>query len=386
MNKYNEILSGMESKKNLSEELSEVAYEVRKIKKRRRRMGTVCAAAAVVLSVTVTSAAAAYNWDIRAITAAWFGGRTENIAENILEITAENVTNSFENLVIEPKGAVYDENLAIVFMEIARTDGEIFDCLPYEALTTDGEPYPNGSLDTKSPQYRFGTYDMYVPAGENSWYAKRFFSRYFIVGDDDPADERITAAFCMDSRSLSSEHSKLHIEFGNLREDKFTFKPMGTMGTMLNAYTVETINGFWSGDIDFDEVHPCAQRKIAPNSSTEMRVYYQNGNSTEHEFTVTELSVSQISVNAKMESDNPEEMMFLVEFEVGEVIMRDGSVHPICPDFSVPSFIAEYGNLTGLDVPQQDKWEINATFMLQESINPDDAVQIKLGNTVFDME
>lgn len=32
------------------------------------------------------------------------------------------------------------------------------------------------------------------------------------------------------------------------------------------------------------------------------------------------------------------------------------------------------------------KWEINAAFMLQESINPDDALQIKLGNTVFDME
>ena len=142
----------------------------------------------------------------------------------------------------------------------------------------------------------------------------------------------------------------------------------------------------WSGDIDFGEIRPTDIRKITPNSNTEMRVSYQDGSITEHEFTVTELSVSQISVNAKLHSENPDEMMFLVEFGVGEMTMRDGRTIPICPNFRTPNFIAESGNLTGLNVPQDDSWEINATFMLQESIDPDDVKAVRLGSTVFEME
>lgn len=392
MNKYNKILSGVESSSTLSEDFSAVKAGVRKIKARRRRARFAGIAAAAALTTSVTAAGAAYNWDIRAITAAWFGGRTEHIAESTVEITADNVTGSFDSLTVEPIGAVYDENIAVIFVEFTRTDGGIFDCTPYEALTSDGEPYPEGSGFTESPQYKFSEFDMYIPAGGEWIFERRFLARCYFVNDGNPADNKITAAFCMDSRSLNDENRKVHIEFGSLREEKYTFRKIGEISATseplysIEAHTVETINGSWSGDIDFGEIRPTDMKKITPNSNTEMRVSYRNGSITEHEFTVTELSVSQISVNAKLHSENPDEMMCLVEFGVGEMTMRDGRTIPICPDFRTPYFIAESGNLTGLNVPQDDSWEVNATFMLQESIDPDDVKAIRLGSTVFDME
>lgn len=392
MNKYNQILSGIESQNNLSDDFSAVKSGIQKIKARRRRTRFACIAAAVVLTTSVTATAAAYNWDIRAITAAWFGGKTEHIAGSTVEITADNVTSSFDILTVEPIGAVYDENIAVVFVEFTRTDGGIFDCTPYEALTSDGEPYTDSSIFTESPQYKFSDYDMYIPAGGEWIRERRFLSRCYFVGDNDPADNKITAAFCMDSLSLKGEDRKVHIEFNNLREEKYTFRKIGensaTSEPMYSIvpHTVETINGSWSGDVNFGEIHTTNMKKITPNSNTEMRVSYQDGSITDHEFTVTELSISKISVNAKLHSENPDEMMFLVEFGVGEMTMRDGRIIPICPDFRTPNFIAESGNLTGLNVPQDDSWEVNATFMLQESVDPDDVKAIRLGSTIFEME
>lgn len=386
MNKYNRILSEIESRNTITDDFTAVKSKIRKIKTRRRRTRLASIAAAAVLTTSVTAAAAAYNWDIRAITAAWFGGKTEHIAESTLdEITADNVTNTFNDIAVEPKGAVYDENIAVIFMEISRTDGGIFDCTPYEALTAEGEPYSNGSSMTESPQYKFDDCDMYIPAGGNWIRGRRFLSRCYFVDDGNPADEKITAAFCMDSIALNGSDNKVHIEFGSLRKEQYTFRK-NSVGTMMEPYTVETLDGLWSGDIDLGGVRPTDSKKITPNSSTEMHISYQDGSPGVHEFDVTELSVSKISVNAKLRSDTPEEMMFLLEFGVGEITMRDGRTIPICPDFSIPNFIAESGNLTGLNVPQEEEWKINATFMLQESIDPDDVAAVKLGSTVFEME
>lgn len=385
MNKYNRILSEIESRNTISDDFTAVKSKIRKIKTRRRRTRLASIAAAAVLTTSVTAAAAAYNWDIRAITAAWFGGKTEHIAENTVEITADNAVSSFDNLTVEPKGAVYDENIAVIFMEISRTDGGIFDCMPYEALTSEGELYPDGSSMTKSPQYKFSDYDMYIPVDGDWIRGRRFLSRCYFVDDGNPADEKITAAFCMDSMSLNGSDNKVHIKFDGLLEEKYTFRKSG-IGTMIEPYTVESLDGSWSGDFDFGSVRPTDSKKITPNSSTEMHISYQDGSPGVHEFDVTELSVSKISVNAKLRSDTPEEMMFLLEFGVGEITMRDGRTIPICPDFSIPNFIAESGNLTGLNVPQEEEWKINATFMLQESIDPDDVAAVKLGSTVFEME
>ena len=219
MNKYNQILSNIESQNDLTDDFSAVKSGIGKIKARRRRTRFACIAAAAVLTTSVTAAAAAYNWDIRSITAAWFGGKTEHIAESTVDITADNVTGSFDSLTVEPIGAVYDENIAVVFVEFTRTDGGIFDCTPYEALTSDGELYPEGSNFTESPQYKFSDYDMYIPAGGEWMYERRFLSRYYFVNDGNPADNKITAAFCMDSLSLNGGDRKVHIEFGGLSEE-----------------------------------------------------------------------------------------------------------------------------------------------------------------------
>lgn len=399
MNRYKEILSGIESSSSLSEEISAVTSRGRKIKSRRRHIGAACIAAAVVLTTSVT--AAAYNWDIRAITGAWFGGKTEYIADNMLKVTVLNEENSFDGLIIEPKGAIYDKNLAIVFMDLIRTDGGIFNCTPYEAKTMQGEIYIDPIKNENRediPQYKFGSLDMYIPcptppnlsrSDQGGFFlAQRFLSKAYRVEDNDPSDEKITMAFCMDSQYLDKDNNTVYIAFNSLNAIECYFSSMNGKGTLLTPYVAETISGSWKGNVVFEDIKMCGSKQIPADKNTVMKVAYQNGKATDHEFTVTELSVSQISVNAKMYSENPDESMFLIEFGIGEVIMKDGSVHPICPDLSVPNFITENsGNLVldivGLEMP--DKWEINATYMLQESIDPENVSAVKIGDTIFEI-
>ena len=391
MNRYKEILSGIQSGNDLSEEASGIIARAKNIKKRRRNMTASCIAAAAIITTSVT-AAAAYNWDLRAIVESWFGGKTENISDNMLEIKLENVTNTFDDIIIEPKGAVYDENLAIVFMDIIRTDGGIFDCTPYKARTAQGETYydPQGNSREEISQYKFGSFDMYIPFPQTEgFFARRFISRCYRVNDNDPSDEKITMAFCMDSQYLDNENNSVHISFSSLNTIKNHYSILNGKGTLLTAYTDGTINGSWKGNVVFDDIKICDSKKIPADKNTVMKVARQNGQLTEREFTVTELSVSQISVNVKMYSDIPDESMFMIEFGIGEVIMNDGSVHPICPDLSIPNFITENaGNLVldidGLEMP--DKWEVNATYMLQESIDPENVSAVKIGDAVFKIE
>ena len=61
MNKYNEILSEIESGSDLSEEISEVVARAKKIRDRRRQIGTACIALAVVLTTSAAAVAAAHN-------------------------------------------------------------------------------------------------------------------------------------------------------------------------------------------------------------------------------------------------------------------------------------------------------------------------------------
>lgn len=389
MNRYKEILSGIETGSDLSEEASGIVTRAQKIKSRRRHIGAACISAAAVLTTSVT-AAAAYNWSLHEIIETWFGGKTENISDNMLEITLENVTNTFDNIIIEPKGAVYDENIAIVFMDITRTDGGIFDCTPYEAMTIQGEKYYdpwNNSLED-IPQYKFGSFNMYIPSGQGWFWGQNFISKAYRVEDSDPSDEKITMALCMDSQYLDNSNNSVYIEFNDLNANKFYFSNMSGKGTLLTPYAAETINGSWKGSIIFDDIKIFRSKEIPAGKNTLMKAAYQNGQTADHEFTVTDLSVSQISVNVKMYSDIPDESMFLIEFGVGEVIMTDGSVYPICPDIHVPNFVTENGGNLVLDIDgleKPDKWEINATFMLQESINPDDVSAVKIGDTIFEI-
>lgn len=391
MNRYKEILSGIESGSSLSEELSAVTARVRKIKSRRRRMGAAYIAAAVLLTTSVT-AAAAYNWDIRTITQAWFDGKTEHITDNMLEVTVTDEENCFDGLIIEPKGAVYDKNLAIVFMDFTRTDGGIFDCTPYEPMTAQGEKYvdPEAESHEYFPQYRFGSSDMYIPYSQNDFvYKQRFMSRIYRVEDGDPLDGKITMAFCIDNKYFNEENNTFYIELNDLHETECYFSRANDGKTsLLTPHITGTISGSWKGNVVFEDIKLCDSTRIPADKNTVMKVSMQNGQKTDREFTVTELSVSQISVNVKMYSEIPDVSMFLVEHSAGEVIMKDGNVYPICPDPSVPNFISENGGNLSLDTdgPETpDKWEINATFMLQGAIDPNNVSAVRIGSTVFEL-
>ena len=388
MNRYKEILSELESGNSLSEDISAVTDRGRKIRKKRRHIGAACIAAAAVLTTSVTAAAAAYNWDIRAITEAWFGGKTEYISDNMFEVTVLNEKNSFDDLVFESKGAVYDENVLIVFMDITRTDGGIFDCTPYTPLFEDGTPY-EGDFEPV-PEHHFKDVNVYrtdsfVQDETTYMWDVPFRTRQYIVSDDDISDGRITMAFCISAENMDKGTNEIHMEFGRLEEERYTIDHVDVQNRIyMNENITEAISGTWSGDVTF-EPEPCSIKRIAPYETAEVNVTHQNGDFDKHEFTVTELSVSQISLNLKLESELADEMLFFTQFCIGEIIMKDGSIYQICQNIEVPVIVSESGNIIWSGVERPDKWRVNVTYMLREPIDPGDVSAVRIGSTVFEL-
>lgn len=384
MNRYKEILSGLESGNSLSEDISAVISRGRKIKSRRRHIGAGCIAAAAILTTSVT--AAAYNWDIRAIVESWFGGKTESIYENMLEITVENEENRFDDLVFEPKGAVYDENVLIVFMDVTRTDGKIFDCAPYTPIFEDGTPYE----DSWEPGHHFRDVhvyrtDSFVEDGTTYMWDVPFPTRHCIVKDDDLSDGKITVAFCINAENMDKSTNKLHMEFGRLEEERDTIDHVDMQNVIhVNENIIETIYGTWNGDIIF-ELEPCSIKRIIPYKTAEVNITHQNGDFDKHDFTVTELSASPISLNLKLESELADEMLFFTPLWIGEIIMKDGSVYQIYPNSELPCICSESGNIIFSGLERPDKWRVNVTYMLREPIDPNDVSAVKIGNTTFEL-
>lgn len=389
MNRYKEILSELESGNSLSEDISAVTDRGRKIRKKRRHMGAACIAAAAILTTSVTAAAAAYNWDIRAITEAWFGGKTEYISDNMFEVTVLNEKNRFDDLVFEPKGAVYDENVLIVFMDITRTDGGIFDCTPYTPLFEDGTPY-EGDLELVPGHYFRDIHvyrtDSFTEDGTTYMWDVPFRTGECVVADDDPSDGRLTMAFCISAENMEKGTNEIHMEFGRLEEARDTVDHVDVRNWVYtNQNITEVMFGTWSGDVTF-EPEPCSTKRIAPYEKAEVNITHQHEGFDKHEFTVTELSVSQISLNLKLESELADEMLFFTPLWIGEIIMKDGSVYKIYQSSSEDhAIVSESGNIIWSGVERPDKWRVNVTYMLREPIDPNDVSAVKIGNTVFEL-
>ncbi len=367
----------------------------------------VCAAVAAVAVGTI-SVGAASGWNLPEIIHSWFGGNESIAMENLADVTAENITDNFSKLDFEIKGAISDDNITSIFMEVTRTDGRNFDCGEYHALDENGEPYYHydGKAAICTPVNIFSTVcNAFVSSEseeiyrENELYEIRtggcetvYGIKTYEIKDTDPSDNKITVAVCIDKTEIDEKTEYIELELSGFKSQRYIYSYENGK-TIAECDVTETINGFWNAEIflDFEE---CEKTVLNPDEIISLDFYNHAStlDSLRHEmidFTLTELIVSPISVGMNFEAPLYDEIMYQYIYDIGEVVMKDGEVVKFGKNSDIPFFIKEYGSAIDSEFANAyyergDKWIFNNKYMLEKPIDINQIDYVEIGNKVFE--
>ncbi len=372
---------------------AEVKCAARPKKKSRRSFIAIASGLAAAAVLTVT-ASAAYEWNLAEAVRDFFGSKKAE--ENIISADVISSENSFKDLNISVKGAVRDKAFTIVFLDIERTDGEVFDCMPYVLTELDGTEIvgKNGLTETYYPKYAFNSVlpTINYIGGGSSQYAP---TREYVLDDGDPTDSRITLAVCMDTthpfygmedREFVSKSVKLELKgFSGKKHHGIQHE------TAISLIPYETLNlyGGFSCEINLGSSET-ESRTVYPNGTAALRAYPQINDPdefklTDFDFTVKELTVSSCSVSVSLERSTPDETEYIDAWNFGAVIMKDGS--EIKFDYECPNSIMEGGNITHIDGIDDNggKWTVTASFVLPKTVNIDEIEAVRIGDLTVDI-
>lgn len=365
-------------------------------------------AAATAMAVTVTGYAS--GWDLGEIIHSWFGENEEFAIDSITPVTAENISDNFSALDFEVKGALSDDSIAVVFVDVTRTDGENFDCAEYHAVDENGEPYYHydGKAAILTPNNIFST-DCYVITDteplklydDSELYEIHYDNlepvygvKTYGVKDTNPTDNRITVAICINKTEISEEAKYLNLELYGFRTQKYTYS-YEDGNTIAECYITDTLNGYWNADITFDFAE-CEKLTSNPDETISLD-FYNHASSPDalsHEmldFTLTELTISPICVSLDFESPLYDKVMYQFISDIGEVVLKNGEVVKFGEHSGIPFFINEEGSAVDPEIadlaPYYDrggKWRFANKFMLETPIDINEVDYVKIGEKIFE--
>lgn len=402
MSIFNEYLDNINIETDIDNEFRRIISKAEKIKKHRKIKSCMVGALAAGMMTTTVAIGASYNWSITEIMEAWFGENTPTLAENISIVTAENVENNFEHLNIIPNGAVVDDNMIIIFLDVERTDGNNFDCKNYTVTDTNGNVFydDNNKTFEEIPFYDLDIVDSkaVVNAINNDYeysYETAIPVRQYMVSDEYSDDNKITLAFCFDKTTITGngendiEHHaeinsiKLNLKYLEGRKVNI-IKKNGVLH--YDKYVFEKSGGSWNGELKLDMQHG-KQITIEPNKTAIFNIESSNSDGTlektDYNFNVKKISISQMSIGFELEGESPETSSSLYSHSMGEIIMKNGETIVICPDDRTPVIRREGGNDPSIN--SSDKWEVNMSIMLKKPIDLNDISQVRIGNKIFDI-
>ncbi len=393
MSKFKDYFDGIAPRTD-NEKFASAVKCIRPPKSKGRRTFIAIASAAAAAAMLTVTASAAYEWNLGEAVCAFFGGRKAE--ENVISADVISAENTFEDLNISVKGAVKDKAFTIVFLDIERTDGEIFDCSPYVLTETDGTELvgKNGITYSESPEYGF---DSVLPTinyigGGSSQYAP---TREYVLDDGDPTDSRITLAVCMDTshpfygiedKSFVSESVKLELK--GFSGSKYHGKRYGE-GIYSTPYDILNMNGGFSCEIDLGN-NETESRTVYPNSETTLGVYSHANDPnevefTDFDFTIKELTVSSCSVSVSLERSTPDETEYIDTSNFGALIMKDGTEIKF-DGYKNPSSVNENGNITHIDgLDNGGRWTVDASVVLPKTVNIDEIEAVRIGDLTVDI-
>lgn len=381
--------------------------EKSKMKISPKKITAAAVAAATAAAVTVTGYAS--GWGLSDIFHSWYG-KNENIAmENLATVTAENINDNFSCLDFEIMGAISDDNISAIFIDVTRTDGKNFDCAEYHAVDKNGIPYyyPDGKAAILTPENRFSATGHSVLSvkpeeiyKENELYEIRYDNMNPVYGiktyeikDNSPEDNRIIIAVCINKTELAENTESINLELYGFKCEKLTYSYENGINCAEN-YIAESINGFWSANIslDFEE---CDKLISNPNEYISLEFYNHASTpeSIRHEmldFTLTELTVTPISVSLDFEAPLHDEIMYQFISDIGEVVLKNGDTVKFGAHIDIPFFINENGSALDPEIAdlapyyeRGEKWSFENKFMLETPIDINEIDYVKIGEKTF---
>ncbi len=139
MSEFKNYFDGIDTTANTAAECGEIRSKAARIKKRRKVASSALGVTLAVMMTTTVAVSAAGGWDISEIIGRWFKGNASSVMDNLSEVTVSELDeNNFGALELTPRGAVTDDNVIILFMDVTRTDGGVFDHTEYELTDKEG--------------------------------------------------------------------------------------------------------------------------------------------------------------------------------------------------------------------------------------------------------
>lgn len=420
MSTFKNYFDGIDTSTNTAAECGEIRERVSKIKKRRKVVSSGLGVTLAVMMTTTVAVSAAGGWDITEIIGRWFKGDTASIMDNLSEVTVlELEENNFGALEITPKGMVTDDNVIILFMDVTRTDGGVFDHTEYEVTDKDGNIVydESGSAYKELPWCKFGVSQAKANVAYTFYFDDEVYHdkgewdmevRQYEVDDGNPYDNKMTMAFCFDKtridilgvskdESAGVTDTKLEgmtLRLCNLKTTKENYEPAEGKGVyegkrIINSepYETENIPLIWNAELAFDAV-PIDNKTVAPNSSTTIKVVDTGGmDQYDRSFTVTNISVSKISLSFDLKAPVFDFWNMPSYYDISAIIMKNGDVIELTKELEI---VRDMRSLTR-HITYTDKNGVGTnvehmSIILKDPIDPNDVAAVRIGDTVFPME
>lgn len=414
MSTFKNYFDGIDTKTNTAAECGEIRAKASKIKKRRKIFSSAAGVTLAVMMTTTVAVSAAGGWDITEIIGRWFKGNTESVMDNLSEVTVlELEEKNFDSLEITPRGAVSDDNVIVLFMDVTRTDGGIFEDTEYEVTDKEGNiAYDNNGEPYKLlPWYSFGVSQAKVNVAWTAYADDRVYNhkwdydmnvRQYRVDDGSPNDNKMTMAFCFDKTNIKEtlklgaenadiiENMRIEditLRLCNLRDTRDRFMRKHGDGSLFKQYYAENVPFIWNATLSMN-FPPLESITAEPNSEATFKIT-DNGGVAEYDYsyTVKNISVSKISLSFDLEAPRNSFDSYLLHYDIADIILKNGDVIEVAKEREFERklpYLSRAGWYTDMD-GNSTRFE-HVSFILTEPIDPDEVAAVRLGDTTFPIE
>ncbi len=383
---------------------AEAMREINADKKRKvnKPFVAVCAAAAA-LAVGTVSIGAYYDWDFGKVLSQWLGNE-DKLHRVMSDVSVSDEMNSFENLSINVGGGLTDGNMSIIFLDITRKDGGIFDMSDYLLEFKDGSVY------SEKKQLPKAFFDELVctrereKTGENTYGNPIVFAKQCFIEDDNPVDNKLTLAVAW-TESKNRDSKGIEISLSDLKLTKMTvdyeYSKSSEEKYIVGTDTAyESFIGSYNATVNLESLSAAVKSaEVSENIALNFYNHAQTAEELKHydiDFTLDSVRVSPMTVNFKAHREIPDEIHYLtLHSSIGYVTLRDGSTVSIADGYEKPSFNNETGNgspntASGQLVYEKlgliDRWDIDCSFMLEEAVDLDEVVSVTIGGATVNLE
>lgn len=373
-----------------------------KRRKVNKPFAAVCAAAAAIAVGTV-SISAYYDWDFGKVLSRWLGN-TDKLHQVISDVSVPYEMNDFKNLDLAVGGGLTDGNMNIIFLDITRTDGGIFDMSDYRLEFSDGRIYSENKQLPKAAFEKYFCTGEREATGENTYTNPLIYAKQCFIADENPVDNKLTMAVAWTKRE-GSDSRGLEISLTNLKLTKMTVdyeysKDSDEKYIVTKDNTYESFKGTYNATVNLEALS--ADVKSAEVSEKIALNFYNHAQTAEElkhydiDFTLDSVQVSPMTVNFKAHREIPDERHYLtLDNSIGYVTLKDGSTVSIADGYEKPSFNNETGNgspncASGQLVYEKprliDRWDIDCSFMLEEAVELDDVISVTIGGVTINLD